>query len=43
MSNSIVLNDEWGDEGVWYTAIDFTKKENEGISLKKLLGLLHRI
>ena len=33
--------DEWGDEGIWDTAIDFTKIKKGGIPVEELLKKLH--
>ncbi len=35
--------DEWGDDGMWETAIDFTKIKKEGITAEKILKLIHTI
>ncbi len=34
--------DEWGDEGVWETVVDFTKRKKGGISAKELLKHLKK-
>ena len=34
--------DEWGDEGVWETVVDFTKGKKCGISAKELLKHLKK-
>lgn len=35
--------DEWGDEGVWKTLIDFRDKRGNGIRAEDLLKMLNKI
>ncbi len=35
--------DEWGDEGMWNTVIDFTKIKKVGVSVAELLKKLHTL
>lgn len=35
--------DEWGDEGVWESVVDFRNKKGKGIRAEKLLALLKKI
>ena len=35
--------DEWGDEGVWETVIDFTKFKKGGIRAEEVLASLKRL
>ena len=35
--------DEWGDEGVWETVVDFTEINPRGISAKDVLKVLRKI
>lgn len=35
--------DEWGDEGVWETVVDFRDKKGNGIRTKDLLKMLNKI
>ncbi|MFA5750947.1 MAG: type II toxin-antitoxin system prevent-host-death family antitoxin [Candidatus Paceibacterota bacterium] len=35
--------DEWGDEGLWETLIDFRDKNGRGIEAGKLLKLIQKI
>ena len=32
--------DEWGDEGMWETVVDFTKIKKGGVDIKDLLSRL---
>lgn len=32
--------DQWGDDGLWETVIDFTKIDKRGVSSKKMLKYL---
>ncbi len=35
--------DEWGDEGVWKTLVDFRDKNGNGINARDLLKMLNKI
>ena len=35
--------DEWGDEGVWESVVDFRNKKGKGIKTEDLLKILKRI
>ena len=35
--------DEWGDEGVWKTVVDFRDKKGNGIEAGKLLAMLQKM
>jgi prevent-host-death family protein len=35
--------DEWGDEGVWETVVDFTKIKKGGVPIEEVLQSLKRI
>ncbi len=35
--------DEWGDEGVWESVVDFRNKKGKGIKTEDLLNLLKKI
>lgn len=35
--------DEWGDEGVWETVVDFRDKKGRGIRAKDLLKMLKKL
>ena len=35
--------DEWGDEGVWRTAFDFTKVRKGGIPVEELRSMLTKV
>ena len=35
--------DEWGDEGLWETVVDFRDKKGKGIKSEDLLKLLKKI
>jgi antitoxin (DNA-binding transcriptional repressor) of toxin-antitoxin stability system len=39
----IVPVDEWGDEGVWKTIVDFTKIRKNGVSSDEVLSALKRL
>ncbi len=35
--------DEWGDDGVWETVVDFTKINDTGVSVKNVLKVLDEL
>lgn len=35
--------DEWGDEGVWESVVDFRDKKGKGMKTEELLKILKRI
>ncbi|OGI57379.1 hypothetical protein A3B85_00075 [Candidatus Nomurabacteria bacterium RIFCSPHIGHO2_02_FULL_37_13] len=35
--------DEWGDEGVWKTIVDFTKFQKSGVRAEEVLASLKRL
>ncbi len=35
--------DEWGDEGVWETVVDFTKIQKGGVKADSVLAVLKRM
>lgn len=35
--------DEWGDEGVWKTVVDFRDKKGNGVRAEELLKMLKKI
>ncbi len=35
--------DEWGDEGIWESVVDFRNKKGKGIKTEDLLRLLKKI
>ncbi len=35
--------DEWGDEGVWETIVDFTKIKKRGVPIDEVLASLKRL
>ncbi len=35
--------DEWGDEGVWETVVDFTKLKKGGVKAEEVLASLKRL
>jgi len=35
--------DEWGDEGVWETVVDFTKFKKRGVRAEEVLASLKRL
>jgi|GEM_PF-545871 len=39
----IVPVDEWGDEGVWKTLVDFTKIDPKGVDIEEVVASLKRI
>jgi len=39
----VVPVDEWGDEGVWETVVDFTKIKKGGVPAKEVLKALLKI
>lgn len=39
----VVPVDEWGDEGQWETAVDFTKVRKDGVSAGEVLKTLRKI
>lgn len=39
----LVPADEWGDEGMWDTVVDFNKLKKGGISTAELLKELHAV
>ena len=40
---NITPTDEWGDEGVWRTLIDFTKIKKGGVRAEEVLASLKRL
>ena len=40
---SIAPVDEWGDEGVWKTVVDFTKFRKGGVKAEEVLASLKRL
>ena len=35
--------DEWGDEGVWETVVDFTKVSKKGVPIDNVIASLKRL
>ena len=35
--------DEWGDEGVWKTVVDFTEIKKDGVDAREVLASLERL
>ncbi len=39
----VVPVDEWGDEGVWESVVDFTKVKKSGVPIKEVIESLTRV